>query len=96
MRATAMRGNTVRVRTVTDRQKVHALLDSLLLPLVSSVTGSEYSPAAALLHARTLKFMNLESNFNPENKTQWAQYTMASRIISVLHKNAKKNLSNYL
>lgn len=30
------------------------------------MTGSEYSPATALLHARTLKFIYLESNFKPE------------------------------
>lgn len=35
-------------------------------PLVSRVTGSENSPATALLQARTLKFIYLESNFKPE------------------------------
>lgn len=34
-------------------------------PLVSKVTGSENSPATALLHARTRKFMYFMSNFSP-------------------------------
>lgn len=38
----------------------------LILPLVSRVTGSEHSPATALLQARTLKFIYFESNLKPE------------------------------
>lgn len=51
-----------------------------ILPLVSRVTGSEYSPATALLQARTLKFIYFESNFKPENNEKWLS-DMKSKLI---------------
>lgn len=50
----------------------------MILPLVSRVTGSEYSPATALLQARTLKFMYFESNFKPE-KNERKPWDMKSK-----------------
>lgn len=46
----------------------------MILPLVSRVTGSEYSPATALLQARTLKFIYFESNFKPEKMKMVFRY----------------------
>lgn len=52
-----------------------------LIPLVSKVTGSESSPAAALLHALTRKFMNLVSNLNP---VKWKEQS-----VFLMHKSGK-------
>lgn len=62
-------------REVLSAEPLMAAL--MALPLVSRVTGSEYSPATALLRALTLKFIYFESNFKPEIK--WKFFIIKSK-----------------